>query len=62
MTNLVCAEAQFPAEGAPLAVVLTLEDPDGSQPILQEMRQWFQARSAVAQHVLTVARLPHHGL
>jgi hypothetical protein len=29
VTSLVRAEAQFPAEGVPFAVVLTLEDPNG---------------------------------
>lgn len=61
VTSLVRAEAQFPAEGVPFAVLLTLEDPDGSQPVFQEMRQWLQASNAVAQDVRTVTRLRPRG-
>jgi hypothetical protein len=61
VTSLVRAEAQFPAEGVPFSVVLTLEDPDGSQPVFQEMRQWLQASTAVAQDVRTATRLRPRG-
>ncbi len=37
--SLVRAEAQFPAEGVPFAVLLTLEDPDGTRPVFPEFRQ-----------------------
>lgn len=57
VTSLVRAEAQFPAEGVPFAVILTLEDPGGDQPVFQEMRQWLQASNAVAQDVRTATRL-----
>ena len=61
VTSLVRAEAQFPAEGVPFAVLLTLADPDGSHPVFQEMRQWLQASAAVAQDVRTVTRLRPRG-
>lgn len=61
VTSLVRAEAQFPAEGVPFSVLLTLEDPDGSQPVFQEMRQWLQASLAVAQDVRAVTRLRPRG-
>ncbi len=57
VTSLVRAEAQFPVEGVPFAVILTLEDPEGNQPVFQEMRQWLQAGVAVAQDVRTATRL-----
>lgn len=61
VTSLVRAEAQFPAEGVPFAVVLTLEDPTGAQPVFREMRQWLQASTAVAQDVRTATRLRPRG-
>lgn len=61
VTSLVRAEAQFPAEGVPFAVILTLEDPSGNKPVFQEMRQWLQASKAVAQDVRTAVRLRQRG-
>lgn len=61
VTSLVRAEAQFPAEGVAFAVILTLEDPAGSQQVFQEVRQWLQASSAVAQDVRTATRLRPRG-
>lgn len=61
VTSLIRAEAQFPVEGVPFAVVLTLEDPDGSKPVFQEMRQWLQASTAVAQDVRATTRLRPRG-
>jgi hypothetical protein len=61
VTSLVRAEAQFPAEGVPFAVALTLEDPTGAQPVFREMRQWLQASTAVAQDVRTATRLRPRG-
>jgi hypothetical protein len=57
VTSLVRAEAQFPAEGVPFAVLLTLGDPDGQAPVFQEMRQWLQTSNAIAQDVRTATRL-----
>jgi hypothetical protein len=61
VTSLVRAEAQFPAEGVPFAVLLTLEDPEGGQAVFQELRQWLQASTAVAQDVRTATRLRPRG-
>ena len=61
VTSLVRAEAQFPVEGVPFAVLLTLEDPDGHKPVFQEMRQWLQASSAKAQDVRTATRIRQRG-
>ena len=61
VTSLVRAEAQFPAEGVPFAVLLTIEDPDRTKPIFSEMRQALQASNAVAQDVRTAARIRPRG-
>lgn len=57
VTSLVRAEAIFPAEGVPFAVLLTIEDPDGTRPIFQELRQQLQASAAQAVDVRTAMRL-----
>lgn len=57
VTSLVRAEAVFPAEGVPFAVLLTLEDMERKRPIFREMRQWLETSPAKAQDVRTVTRL-----
>ncbi len=57
VTSLVRAEAIFPAEGVRFAVLLTIEDPDGTRPIFQEVRQQLQASPAQAVDVRTAMRL-----
>lgn len=57
VTSLVRAEAVFPAEGVPFAVLLTIEDPNGTHPIFQEVRQQLQASPAQAVDVRTAMRL-----
>lgn len=57
VTSLVRAEAQFPAEGVPFAVLLTLDDPEGRSPVFQEVRQQLQASQANAQDIRTAVRL-----
>lgn len=57
VTSLVRAEALFPAEGVPFAVLLTLEDPDGKAPVFRELRQHLQTSKANAQDVRTAVRL-----
>ncbi|MHC2543391.1 hypothetical protein ACVINY_004103 [Sinorhizobium meliloti] len=61
VTSLVRAEAQFPAEGVPFAVILTLQDPEGSRPVFQEMRQWLQSSKAQAQDIRTATRVRQRG-
>lgn len=62
VTSLVRAEAQFPAQGVPFAVLLTLEDPERNKPVFPEMRQWLQSSRAQALDVRTAARLrPRRG-
>lgn len=57
VTSLVRAEALFPAEGVPFAVLLTIEDGDGKRPIFQEVRQQLQTSTAQAVDVRTAMRL-----
>jgi hypothetical protein len=57
VTSLVRAEAIFPAEGVPFAVLLTIEDTEGKRPIFQEVRQQLQASLAQAVDVRTAMRL-----
>ncbi|ADG11678.1 hypothetical protein B7G68_16605 [Caulobacter segnis] len=57
VTSLVRAEASFPAEGVPFAVLLTLEDPEGTRPIFPQFRQELQASRADARDVRTAIRL-----
>jgi Subtilase family len=57
VTSLVRAEAQFPPEGIPFALLLTIEDPEGIKPIFQEMRQALQVSQANAHDIRTATRL-----
>lgn len=57
VTSLVRAEARFPAEGVPFAVLLTIEDPNGKAPVFRELRQQLQTSKANAQDVRTAVRL-----
>lgn len=57
VTSVVRAEAHFPTEGVPFAVIMTLEDPEGRKDVFREMRQSLQTSNANAQDLRTVARL-----
>ncbi len=57
VTSLLRAEARFPTEGVPFALLLTIEDPEGIRPIFQEMRQALQASKANARDIRTAIRL-----
>lgn len=57
VTSVVRAEARFPTEGVPFAVIITLEDPEGRRDVFREMRQSLQASNANAQDLRTAARL-----
>jgi len=61
VSSLVRAEARFPPEGVPFAVILTLQDKDGIQPVFQEMRQALQASVANAVDIRTVTRIRPRG-
>lgn len=57
VTSLVRAEATFPAEGVPFAVLLTIDDPGGTAPVFQEMQQALQASPVNAQSLQTAFRV-----
>ena len=61
VTSLVRAEAEFPPEGVPFAVILTIEDPEGRRPVFQEMRQALQASPARAVDIRTATRVRPRG-
>lgn len=61
VTSLVRAEARFPAEGVPFALVLTIEDPAGAAPVFAEMRQALQASRANARDIRAAVRLRPRG-
>ena len=55
--SLVRAEDTFPDEGVPFAVILTIEDPDGTRPIFSEMCQLLAASGAIFRDIRTDVRL-----
>jgi hypothetical protein len=57
VTSLVRAEATFPAEGVPFALILTIEDSEGARPVFQEMRQALQASVANAVDIRAATRI-----
>ncbi|WP_386630488.1 S8 family peptidase [Sulfitobacter geojensis] len=61
VSSLVRAEAEFPVEGVPFAVLVTIRDPDGTKPIFAEMRQSLQASRANAQDIKAAVRLRPRG-
>jgi len=61
VSSLVRAEATFPVEGVPFAVLLTIEDPGKSKPIFSEMRLALQSSNAIAQDIRTATRVRPRG-
>lgn len=61
VTSLVRAEARFPAEGVPFAVVLTLEDPEGRHDVFRQVRQELDASRAKAQDIRALLRVRPRG-
>lgn len=61
VSSLIRAEASFPTEGVPFAVLLTIEDPEKRKPIFSEMRQALQASNAVAQDIRMATRIRSRG-
>lgn len=59
--SIVRAEAQFPAEGIPFSLILTIEDPDRSQPIFQELRRQLVTSSVDLHDIRTFARVRARG-
>ena len=57
VTSLVRAEATFPVEGVPFALILTIVDSEGARPVFQEMRQALQASVANAVDIRAATRI-----
>lgn len=57
VSSLVRAEARFPVEGVPFAVLLTIEDPEKKKPIFGEVLLALQASNAVTQDIRTAVRV-----
>lgn len=55
--SVVRAEAEFPAEGVPFTVILTIEDPDAVQPVFQELRRQLVNNQVELNDIRAVARL-----
>ena len=45
ISSLTRAEAAYPAEGVPFALILTIEDASSMKPIFQTFRQYLQTRN-----------------
>lgn len=61
VSSLVRAEASFPVEGVPFAVLLTIEDPEKRKPVFSEMRLALQSSNAIAQDIRTTTRVRPRG-
>lgn len=57
ITSLTRAEATYPAEGVPFALILSLEDPSGQRPIFQTFRQYLQTRPILVDDIRTAQRI-----
>ena len=55
--SLVRAEAQFPAEGVPFSLIVTIEDPDRTQPIFQEFRRQLVTQRVDLHDIRTALRV-----
>ncbi len=61
VSSLVRAEASFPVEGVPFAVILTIEDPERRRPVFGEMLLALQSGNAIAQDIKTAVRVRTRG-
>lgn len=57
ISSLTRAEATYPAEGVPFALILTLEDESGVKPLYQNFRQYLQTRAAAVTDIRTAHRI-----
>lgn len=57
IASLTRAEATYPAEGVPFALILTLEDDSGTKPIFQTFRQYLQTRATSVADIRTAHRV-----
>ena len=57
VSSLVRAEATFPAEGVPFSLVMTIQDPNGRQPVFSQFQQHLRTSRANVQALRTVFRV-----
>lgn len=55
--SIVRAEAEFPAEGVPFSLILTIEDPEKNRPIFQEFRRQLVTNRVDLHDIRTAVRL-----
>lgn len=59
--SIVRAETEFPAEGVPFSLILTIEDPGRTQPIFQEFRRQLVTNRVDLHDIRTAVRLRPRG-
>lgn len=59
--SIVRAEASFPPEGIPFSVIMTIRDPESTQPVFQEFRRYLVSRSVDLHDIRTFARVRARG-
>jgi len=59
--SIIRAETEFPAEGVPFSLILTIEDPDKMQPIFQEFRRQLVSNRVDLHDIRTAVRLRPRG-
>lgn len=57
IASLTRAEAIYPAEGVPFALIVTIEDPAGQKPIFQSFRQYLQTQPITISDIRTAHRV-----
>ncbi|MDX5365028.1 MAG: S8 family peptidase [Alphaproteobacteria bacterium] len=55
--SVVRAESQFPAEGVPFSLIVTIEDPDRTKPIFQELRRQLVTQRVDLHDIRTAVRI-----
>lgn len=59
--SIVRAETEFPAEGVPFSLILTIEDADRAQPVFQEFRRQLVTNRVDLHDIRTAVRLRPRG-
>lgn len=59
--TVVRAEAEFPAEGVPFSLILTIDDPDSKRPVFQEVRRQLVTNRVDLHDIKTAIRLRPRG-
>lgn len=57
VSYLARAGVTMPDQGVPLTAILTIRDPDASNPVFDQMRQWLTSRSVRLEDIRTASRV-----